>query len=124
MKSVDRVLLRRFSSAAHSRSAADGPLRCDGADAWLLRRLGDDFTLLVFGAAPAWANELPIRTLCIDADSTVDRDGCLQRRYDAQPGTAYLFRPDQHVCARWRAPTAEAVQAALARATCAEATAC
>ncbi len=105
-------------------SAADGPLRCDGADAWLLRRLGDDFTLLVFGAAPAWANELPIRTLCIDADSTVDRDGCLQQRYDAQPGTAYLFRPDQHVCARWRAPTADAVRAALARATCAKATAC
>ncbi len=97
-------------------SAADGPLREGGADAWLLRRLGDDFTLLVFGAAPAWAGELPVRTVCIDADAAVDRDGCLQRRYDAAPGTAYLFRPDQHVCARWRAPTAEAVRAALARA--------
>ena len=32
-------------------------------------------------------------------------------------GTAYLFRPDQHVCARWRSPTLAGVQAALKRAT-------
>ncbi|HJS04782.1 MAG TPA: FAD-dependent oxidoreductase, partial [Variovorax sp.] len=37
-------------------------------------------------------------------------------RYDAQPGTVYLLRPDQHVCARWRAPTPSAIRAALARA--------
>ncbi len=104
--------------------AADGPLRCDGADDWLLRRLGGEFTLLVFGAAPAWTRELPLRTLSIDAQSTVDRDGCLQRRYDATPGTAYLLRPDQHVCARWRRPSAEAVRAALARATCEEKVTC
>ena len=37
-------------------------------------------------------------------------------RYDARPGTAYLIRPDQHVCARWRAPSEAGVRAALARA--------
>jgi 3-(3-hydroxy-phenyl)propionate hydroxylase len=39
-------------------------------------------------------------------------------RYDATPGTAYLIRPDQHVCARWRHWTGEGVHRALARATC------
>ena len=37
-------------------------------------------------------------------------------RYDAKPGTTYLFRPDQHVCARWRTYDEQAVLAALARA--------
>ena len=39
-------------------------------------------------------------------------------RYDARPGTTYLFRPDQHVCARWRQYDEAAVNAAIARATC------
>ena len=39
-------------------------------------------------------------------------------RYDARPGTTYLFRPDQHVCARWRQYDEAAVRAAIARATC------
>jgi 3-(3-hydroxy-phenyl)propionate hydroxylase len=38
-------------------------------------------------------------------------------RYDGQPGTVYLLRPDQHVCARWRKLDAAKVRAALARAT-------
>ena len=44
------------------------------------------------------------------------------RRYDAQDGTTYLIRPDQHVTARWRNPTANAVRAAYERVLCKAAT--
>ena len=37
-------------------------------------------------------------------------------RYDAEPGTAYLLRPDGYVAARFRHPTRSALDAALARA--------
>ena len=98
----------------------DAPLqRPDGASAWLLRCLGADFTLVVFGDAPAWAAGLPqVRLLRLGTDLH-DAQGLLAQRLDALPGTAYLIRPDQHVCARWRQPTEPAVRAALARATCA-----
>ena len=39
------------------------------------------------------------------------------QRYDAEPGTAYLLRPDGYVAARFRHPTRPALDAALARAT-------
>jgi 3-(3-hydroxy-phenyl)propionate hydroxylase len=96
--------------------AADAPLHCAGSPAWLLRLLDGDFTLLCFGAAPAWASTLTLQVLAIDGDSVVDTSGLAARRYDATPGCAYLLRPDQHVCARWRAPTEAAVRAAWARA--------
>jgi 3-(3-hydroxy-phenyl)propionate hydroxylase len=48
----------------------------------------------------------------------VDAQGWVAKRYDAQLGTTYLLRPDQHVVARWRQLQADAVQAAVARAIC------
>jgi 3-(3-hydroxy-phenyl)propionate hydroxylase len=95
--------------------ALDAPLLCEGRSTWLLRELGADFTLLVFGAVPSWVANLKLKVLAIDA--VMDTSGHAAQRYDAQPGTAYLLRPDQHVCARWRAPTKAAVDAAMWRAT-------
>ena len=42
--------------------------------------------------------------------------GLPAQRYDAEPGTAYLLRPDGYVAARFRHPTRPALDAALARA--------
>ncbi len=93
-------------------AAADAPLLKDGRPQWLLRQFGQGFTLLVFGPAPAWAAGLELQTVCIGTSGLEDAEGWAQKRYDALPGTAYLLRPDQHVCARWRNPT----QALLANA--------
>ena len=46
-----------------------------------------------------------------------DQEALVRLRFDARPGTFYLLRPDQHVCARWRTFDAAAVQKALRRAT-------
>ena len=53
-----------------------------------------------------------------DVPAVTDTEHVLAARYDARPGTTYLFRPDQHVCARWRSFDGEAVRNAVARATC------
>jgi 3-(3-hydroxy-phenyl)propionate hydroxylase len=43
----------------------------------------------------------------------------LSERFDAQPGTFFLLRPDQHIAMRARSLDPQAVRDALARATCA-----
>ncbi len=102
--------------------AMDAPLSGGG---WLLRQLhGQGFAALVFDGdgAPSAARAssaavtagaagiVPVDLLQLSAS------GPAAERYDAQPGTVVLLRPDQHVCARWRAPTAPDVAAALRRA--------
>jgi 3-(3-hydroxy-phenyl)propionate hydroxylase len=95
----------------------DAPLSAaNGQASWLLRELGADFTVLAFAPAPAWLAEIDgLKTLVIGRQLS-DEAGLLARRLDARGGTVYLVRPDQHVCARWRAPTREQLAAALARA--------
>ncbi len=116
--------------------AADAPvLLPDGSAGWLLRQLrSGEFTALVHGDG----NHLPeldraaellrdaaegiatLRVLRIGAQGTepaavsvVDAEGLIAQRYDLQPGTVVLLRPDQHVCARWRKPNADGLRAAL-----------
>jgi 3-(3-hydroxy-phenyl)propionate hydroxylase len=109
--------------------AADAPV-AGPAGAWLLPYLGGEFVLLVFGnavdeaTARALAGDpIPIRVVQVggslsDARVVVaDAQGLAAARYDGRDGTCYLFRPDQHVCARWRAFELVAVRAARARAT-------
>ncbi len=106
---------------------ADVPLHHDGRDCWLLRETRGCFVLLVFAPefAPAWADMadgLGLAVLrvapqdCEPGDAHHDHQGLFQRRFDARPGSAWLLRPDQHVCARWRVLDATKLRAALARA--------
>jgi 3-(3-hydroxy-phenyl)propionate hydroxylase len=114
--------------------AADAPIAA-GASTWFLDCLQNGFTLLVF-AEPAppllrdlaalAADSIACHGILVGAGRATlpegvtqigDPAGTLAERYDAKPGTAYLFRPDQHVCARWRAFDAAQVRAAIAHAT-------
>lgn len=97
-------------------TALDAPVSVAGGPDWLLRHIGSDFTLLVFGSAPAWTSRLPVKTVVLGEGGLHDVEGWAARRYDAKAGNAYLLRPDQHVCARWRQPTEAAVADALQRA--------
>lgn len=95
---------------------ADAPVSVRGKPDWLLHHLGAGFTLLSFGDAGAvTANGIAALPLVVGRDLE-DVDGLVAARYDGQPGTCYLIRPDQHVAARWRSFDPAAVAGALARA--------
>ena len=110
--------------------AADAPI-VGPAGAWLLDYVGGEFTLLAFDAAIEGADvaalahgRCPCRIVRVGGGRTdgaitlEDSQGLARKRYDARPGTIYLLRPDQHVCARWRAFDLARVEAAIGRATC------
>jgi 3-(3-hydroxy-phenyl)propionate hydroxylase len=97
----------------------DAPVRHNGNDSWLLSHLGDDFTLLCFDATVAPSDTpVPLRILNVGAAPTdlQDTAGLIAQRFDAQAGTVYLIRPDQHVAARSRRADIAAITAALHRA--------
>ncbi|MGG1948773.1 FAD-dependent oxidoreductase [Trinickia sp. NRRL B-1857] len=120
----------------------DAPIAIDGKPAWFLNQsAGSTFTGIYFlgldeDLTKATANfgalsRLPIgvRSVIVIAhgaqvppipDVTIveDVEGLVTERFDARPGTFYLLRPDQHVCARWRALDVRSVFAAVDRATC------
>ena len=78
---------------------------------------GTRFTLLEFGNGAA--AEVPkgwARSAIGGEGGLADSAGLAAPRYDAEPGTAYLLRPDGYVAARFRHPTRPALDAALARA--------
>ena len=85
------------------------------ASVFVVEVLDDFFAALVFdgdGAAVTAGAEGTAPVTLVHLSAT----GTAATRYDARPGTVVLLRPDQHVCARWRAPTAADVAAALRRA--------
>ncbi len=98
---------------------ADAPVWHEGHESWLLSQLGGAFVLLCFDAAvPALKTPVPLRLVHVGAASGEVRDiaGLVAKRFDAQPGTVYLIRPDQHIAARWRRADAAVITAALRRA--------
>ena len=101
-------------------AAVDAPVEGKGGEGWFLEAIGDGFTLVVFGdvaQASAIGNAaLGLKILVVGRD-IVDTTGLLAKRYDAEPGTVYLFRPDQHVAARWRGFDADLIGKALMYAT-------
>jgi 3-(3-hydroxy-phenyl)propionate hydroxylase len=117
----------------------DAPVISAGRDDWLLQHTGNRFVLMLFAddaaeltpvqreAVASLAKErIPVDTLIVARRAAgapaglavvVDHKGLAAQRFDAQPGTTYLLRPDQHVAARWRRLDPAAVHAAVARAT-------
>ena len=105
-------------------AAADAPVvHADGSTGWLLRECHvAQFTALVFGQGEAAerslaelrASDRPLHVVRMEDGARGSE--LAARRYDARPGTVYLLRPDQHVCARWRAPSAAQVRGAVDRA--------
>ncbi len=121
--------------------AADAAVkRENGAEDWLLSVLSKDaptgFAALVHlgdGAAPDLAaladrlggDPVPVKIYAVSDTARavpgnvtllVDSRGDFRRRYDAEPGTTYLLRPDHHVTARWRECDAGLIRAARDRA--------
>ncbi|WP_296229172.1 FAD-dependent oxidoreductase [Ralstonia sp. UBA689] len=109
--------------------ALDAPVRgADGRADWLLSRMRDGFCVLRFCGAGEHVDALPLPTLAIfpsggmgtvsaNVTALEDIDGLVAQRYDARPGTLYLIRPDQHICARWRGVDIAKLAAAVRRAT-------
>jgi 3-(3-hydroxy-phenyl)propionate hydroxylase len=99
-------------AAVSARSGISGYLTEDFIKA------GKRFTLLEFANGAAIEPPDDVGVIRIGGgDGLSDSAGLAAARYDAEPGTAYLLRPDGYVAARFRRPTRSALDAALARAT-------
>ena len=118
----------------------DAPVTLNGATTWLTALTGNVFTGVYLHDADMSADAtvgrlqalihgpIPVKPLVVMPQGIAavdlpgftviqDREGLLAQRYDMQPGSFYLLRPDQHVCARWRRLDPAAVSDALLRAT-------
>jgi 3-(3-hydroxy-phenyl)propionate hydroxylase len=79
---------------------------------------GARFTLLAFSNGAAVDAPDGVGVIRIGGeDGYSDLSGLVAARYDAEPGTAYLLRPDGYIAARFRHPIRSALDAALARAS-------
>lgn len=103
------------------RSMLDAPVATRAGERGYLtdafRKGGTDFTLLSFSNGAAIGVPDGVKDIRIGGEGGLaDSSGLAAKRYDAEPDTAYLLRPDGYVAARFRHPTREAIAAALSRA--------
>jgi 3-(3-hydroxy-phenyl)propionate hydroxylase len=103
-------------------SMCDAPIAAQSGQPTFLadafRAGGTQFTLLAFGNGADVEAPESVKPIRIGGkDGFVDNEGLAATRYDAEPGTAYLLRPDGYVAARFRHPTRPTLDAALARAS-------
>ncbi|MFC5474261.1 FAD-dependent oxidoreductase [Paraherbaspirillum soli] len=114
---------------------ADAPVIVQGQSHWFSACVGNEFAGIYFydSASVARLSSFDFRDIHLKQlvvvppqsaglklegfDVIVDVEGLLAKRFDAVPGTYYLLRPDQHVCARWRQFDAGLVRDAVMRAT-------
>ncbi len=117
---------------------SDAPVKNSDGQQWLLNVLGNRFQLLYFLDDVSQLDEkqisqinelqcaeIPVETLLVsgrsDSNGAIktieDSEGLIAERCDGKPGTVYLFRPDQHVTARWRSFDVNRVKEAVKRAT-------
>jgi len=102
-------------------SMPDAPLAAPAGDPTFLTeafiKAGTRFTLLEFGNGGAVDLPDGVGVIRIGGnDGFSDSAGLAGTRYDAEPETAYLLRPDGYVAARFRHPTRSVLETALARA--------
>jgi len=101
-------------------SMPDAPVAGPGGEPMFLTeafiRAGMRFTVLAFGNGAATEVPEGVGAIRIGDGGFADAAGLAAARYDAEPGTGYLLRPDGYVAARFRHPTREGLDAALARA--------
>lgn len=104
-------------------------------DDYLFDRLGSGFHLIAFAGAgeaagdmaetlKAAAGDVPVVRILVAtqpsaalkgvADVVIsDINGHLREKFAASDGSAYLIRPDTHICARWRQASPQKLKAAL-----------
>jgi 3-(3-hydroxy-phenyl)propionate hydroxylase len=122
-------------------TSTDAPIAMNGKAGWFLSHIGNEFAGVYFSDDNLISDdtvsmlnflaegESPIKPVIIlpagsrnhASDDIVileDIQGLLAQRFDAQVGTYYLLRPDQHVCARWRKLDVDKIRTAMMRATC------
>jgi 3-(3-hydroxy-phenyl)propionate hydroxylase len=102
-------------------SMLDAPMALRSAPVFLTEAFinqGTGFTLLAFGNGVAVDPPNGVSAIRIGGEGGLaDSEVLAASRYDAEPGTAYLLRPDGYVAARFRHPSRERLDAALARAS-------